>query len=372
MNIEQELKSKLNSTNNTIYILTNELDNLQKEIEEKNINNNKLFEDCQNLSFIVENKTENIKKLKLEKKKLEKINNDLKLEIEQKIKEIEYLISQNKELKNEKCSSNQSINKETNSIYLKDTNVEYYEKQLNDSNNTIKRMGDMIKELEKQIEELQKEIEENNYDDRKKYDYNQEELINIIKQKDKEIKQYKMQIELISEEKNKLYEDNTKMYNDLDRFQKYILDLSEQNKKLSIKISNYTNENDKKNSILYKKKENDLKNISEDEIEDIKNTIDIKTIVNNNYDDISQNNFTSLNFDTLLKSSNNINNNEENKNYNGSQANENQNKTYNNNNKKRKVNKLKGNDSINNDNQEENKADLYFDYDSKDPEELSD
>ena len=32
-----------------------------------------------------------------------------------------------------------------------------------------------------------------------------------------------MQLELISKEKNKLYEDNTKMYNDLDRFQKYIL-----------------------------------------------------------------------------------------------------------------------------------------------------
>ena len=42
MNIEQELKNKLNSTNNTIYILTNELQNLRKEIEEKNITNNKL------------------------------------------------------------------------------------------------------------------------------------------------------------------------------------------------------------------------------------------------------------------------------------------------------------------------------------------
>ena len=52
-------------------------------------------------------------------------------------------------------------------------------------------MGEMIKELEKQIEELQKEIEENNYEDKKKYTSNQE-MINIIKQKDKEIKQYRI------------------------------------------------------------------------------------------------------------------------------------------------------------------------------------
>ena len=70
--IEKDLKSKLNSTNNTIYILTKELENLQKEIEEKNINNNKLFEDCQNLTYLIEIKTNNIKQLKSAKKQLEK------------------------------------------------------------------------------------------------------------------------------------------------------------------------------------------------------------------------------------------------------------------------------------------------------------
>ena len=59
--IEKELKSKLNATNNTIYILTKELESLQKEIEEKNINNNKLFEDCQNLTYLIETKTSSIK-----------------------------------------------------------------------------------------------------------------------------------------------------------------------------------------------------------------------------------------------------------------------------------------------------------------------
>ena len=236
----------------------------------------------------------------------------------------------------------------------------------------------MIKELEKQIEELQKEIEENNYEEKKKYTSNQE-MINIIKQKDKEIKQYKIQLEIISEEKNKLYEDNTKMYNDLDRFQKYILDLSEQNKKLSIKINKYTinnNNENKINSILNKLKANELKNMSGDG-DDIKNTLDIKTIVNNNYDDISQNNFSSLNFETLFKSSNNKaneqnNDNEEVKKYNGLTDNEIIETRNNKKSRDKQIQKLKENININNDALEENKADLYFDYDSKEPEELSD
>jgi hypothetical protein len=163
------------------------------------------------------------------------------------------------------------------------------------------------------------------------------------------------------------------MYNDLDRFQKYILDLSEQNKRLSIKINKYTN-NNKINSILNKiKKNNDLKNISGEAGDDIKNTLDIKTIVNNNYDDISQNNFSSLNFETLFKSSNNanINDNDENKKYNGLSDNE---KETQNNEKKRdniknfqKLKKNKNNTVL-----EEKKPDFYFEYDSKDPEELSD
>ena len=123
--IEKDLKSKLNSTNNTIYILTKELENLQKEIEEKNINNNKLFEDCQNLTYLIEIKTNNIKQLKSAKKQLEKKNLDLELQIEQNMKEIEYLKAQNL-LNIIDSEKNENINKENND------NTEYYEKQLND------------------------------------------------------------------------------------------------------------------------------------------------------------------------------------------------------------------------------------------------
>ena len=239
----------------------------------------------------------------------------------------------------------------------------------------------MIKELEKQIEELQKELEENNYEEKSKY--SNKDLIDIIKQKDKEIKQYKIQIELFSEEKSKLYEDNTKMFNDLDRFQKYIYELSQQNKKLSLQINQYTNNinnnNCKGNTLLYKKKEIKLKN-SVNEVDDIKNQIDSKIEIENNYDDITQNNLVESNLNSSLKTSNNIKNNiEEDKKYNGltdNELNENQNilKTYNDENKNSKIHnyyKVKNKKKIKC--IDENKKDcLYFDYDSKEAEELSD
>lgn len=335
------------------------------------------------MTNVVENKKENINLLKEEKKKYEQLYRDLKMQNERNMKEIEYLINENNELKkgHNICDNDNEIDK-MNLYNPKDYNIEYYEKQLNDSNNTIKRMGDMIKELEKQIEELQKEMEENNYENK----YNNKELLDIIKKKDKEIKQYKMQIQLFTEEKNKLYEDNTKMYNDLDRFQKYIYDLSQQNKKLSEQINKYDNNNnntnininmnDHKASLLFNKKEIDLNNEENDEVDDIKNNLDIKTVMeSNNFDDINKNNLSDINIDSLLKSSNNINM-DDNKKYNGltdNELNDNQNilNTYNNEIKNKNYYRPKKNKHRNND-EEKNQFDLYFNYDSKDAGELSD
>ena len=128
---------------------------------------------------------------------------------------------------------------------------------------------------------IQKEIEENNYQERKKYD-NNKELLDIIKQKDKEIKQYKIQLELISEEKNKLYEDNTKMYTNLDNFQKYILKLIEENKNLSEKINKYT-------SINNQSQAKEMKSLNDSEI---------------NEDDINKNNYKEINFEFSSRNNN--------------------------------------------------------------------
>ena len=124
--------------------------------------------------------------------------------------------------------------KSKNKKQIDNKTIIYYEKQLNESNNTIKRMGEMIKELENQIEELQKEIETHS-------NMNKEE----------EIKNYITQLELLSEEKNKLYEDNTKMYNDIDQLQNHISLLTDQNKKLAARLNeNKIIDSKIKNSII--------------------------------------------------------------------------------------------------------------------------
>ena len=349
--IEKELKSKLNATNNTIYILTKELESLQKEIEEKNINNNKLFEDCQNLTYLIETKTSSIKQLKLSKKQLEQKNLDLEYQLEQNMKEIEYLKAKNilNVLNSEKNENKNNCNSEKD---------EYYEKQLNDSNKTIKKMGEMIHELEKQIEELQKELENNNYIETKinnKNNTDTKEFIELIKKKDKEIKQYQVEIRILNEEKSKLYEDNTKMYTNLDRFQKYILKLIQENKILSKKINKYTNSNEQSQL-----KEN--KSLNESDV---------------NEDDISKNNYKEINLDLLAQSQDieKENNNEEkisNVNFNrlsDSEINQNMRDIKVNKNKKMKI---KNDSNKENESQNENKVNLYFEYDGKENDELSD
>ena len=109
---------------------------------------------------------------------------DLEQQIEQSMKEIEYLRAKN-------ILSDLNSEKNNNESLLKGSNekAEYYEKQLNDSNNTIRNMGEMIKELEKQIEELQKEIENNNYMETKNNKNNNDilELVEVIKKKIKKL-----------------------------------------------------------------------------------------------------------------------------------------------------------------------------------------
>ena len=240
------------------------------------------------------------------------------------------------------------------------TKNEYYEKQLNDSNETIKKMGEMIHELEKQIEELQKELESNNYIESKNNINNinnngMKDLVDLIKKKDKEIKQYQVDIRILNEEKSKLYEDNTKMYTNLDRFQKYIMKLIEENKNLSKNINKYPNINNQSQI-------KEIKTLNESEV---------------NEDDISKNNFKEINLDFLNKIEDKMKNNNtlENKdnelidNERDIKINKKKEKKY------FKINEIsnKENDSLNsNTNINNNKIDFIFEYDGKEIEELSD
>ena len=240
------------------------------------------------------------------------------------------------------------------------TKNEYYEKQLNDSNETIKKMGEMIHELEKQIEELQKELESNNYIECKNNINNfnnngMKDLVDLIKKKDKEIKQYQVDIRILNEEKSKLYEDNTKMYTNLDRFQKYIMKLIEENKNLSKNMNKYPNINNQSQI-------KEIKTLNESEV---------------NEDDISKNNFKEINLDFLNKIEDKMKNNNtlENKdnelidNERDIKINKKKEKKY------FKINEIsnKENESLlSNTNINNNKIDFIFEYDGKEIEELSD
>jgi hypothetical protein len=308
------------------------------------------------LTYLLETKTNNIKQLKSAKKKLEQKNIDLEFQLEQNMKEIEYLKAQNILTL---LNSSKKENKENNN--------EYYEKQINDSNLTIKKMGEMIQELEKQIEELQKELENNNYIETKNNKNNNDnlnELVDLIKKKDKEIKQYQLEIRILNEEKSRLYEDNSKMYANLDRFQKYITDLIDENKKLSKKINKYTNsENDSQLK--------EIKSLNQSEV---------------NEDDISKNTFKEFKTQLMKYKPNEINKeniNDENINadnirYNGlsdSEINENIRDikiNINKNSKDIKHLKIKDESNKENESQNLNYVDLNYEYDGKENEELSD
>ena len=240
------------------------------------------------------------------------------------------------------------------------TKNEYYEKQLNDSNETIKKMGEMIHELEKQIEELQKDLESNNFIECKNNINNinnngMKDLVDLIKKKDKEIKQYQVDIRILNEEKSKLYEDNTKMYTNLDRFQKYIMKLIEENKNLSKNINKYPNINNQSQI-------KEIKILNESEV---------------NEDDISKNNFKEINLDFLNKIEDKMKNNNTLE-YKDNELIDNERDIKINKKKEKKYFKIneisnKENESLHsNTNINNNKIDFIFEYDGKEIEELSD
>ena len=306
------------------------------------------------MTYLLETKANSIKQLKTSKKQLEQKNLDLELQLEKNKKEIEYLKAQN--ILN-LLNSSKNDNKENN---------EYYEKQINDSNMTIKKMGEMIHELEKQIEELQKELENNNYietkSDKNNGENNIKELVDLIKKKDEEIRLYQVENRILNEEKSKLYEDNTKMYTNLDRFQKYIHDLIEENKKLTKKINKFTNSEDKSPT-------KEIKTLSGSEI---------------NEDDISNNKFNDFkaklfSYKTNYKGKKTIHN-ENNKvndvrydELSDSQINENI-RDIKRNKKTKGINalKIKVNGNKENESQNVNSSELNFEYNGKEIEELSD
>ena len=275
--IECELKQKINLSNSNLIQLQSEFESVQSKLSEQTALNKKLLQDYSNLHYLIEAKNKSINELKSQINEYSTTNNQLKQDKanyereilslketkQQNLKEIEYLMQQLKQLSSALEQEQQEItsleqerlrytgmNQEikfenttkSTSIRQMDSTVSYYERQLSESNQTIQRMTDMIKDLEAQIEDVQKEIDAQSRLSKKvqrsKYenDTQYNDLIEAIDLKNNDIKHYLEQLELLTEEKNKLFEDNAKMYTDVDNLQNHIYTLMEQNKTLVGKL----------------------------------------------------------------------------------------------------------------------------------------
>lgn len=273
MRLEYEYKGKTESNCKQLKDLKRELDNTNTLLNEKLIQNKKLYQDYTNLQMMLENKSNEISHLRNglndivqkngqlseEKKELEKLVNELK-EIKLRNKnEIERFTQENSKLsmmckdeeliiksleieRNKFFEMNEELKIENSSLHSKikqrDDNLNYYQKQLDESNKTILKLNGNIKDLENQSQKLHHELENLNNINQKEIRLRIEqersygELELIIKDKDREMKMALKEFESLSVEKDKLYEDNIKMFNEIDRLKNHIYILSDQNHKV--------------------------------------------------------------------------------------------------------------------------------------------
>lgn len=138
----------------------------------------------------------------------------------------------------------ESLKYENNSLSTKlkqrDDNASYYQKQLEEGNKTISNMNNTIRELENEAEELkfqlhnistQRERESNLLMEKER---TCEDLTRRLREKEKDIGLYLNELDNVTEQKEKLYEENTHMYNEVDKLKNHLYILSEQNKKVII------------------------------------------------------------------------------------------------------------------------------------------
>jgi len=94
---------------------------------------------------------------------------------------------------------------------------------LSEANLNANNLEKIIHDLEIKNSQLQNEINDKNFiiqkESRLKGDREKdvESLTKVIKEKDREIKKHLDENDFVQNEKQKLYEDNTRMFNELDR-----------------------------------------------------------------------------------------------------------------------------------------------------------
>jgi hypothetical protein len=168
-----------------------------------------------------------LRNLENERNKLLQLNEDLKYE--------------NNNLKDKLCQ--------------RDDNLNYQLNKLEEANKASTKMNHNMKELENEVTKLHSEL------------YLQSNG------KEKEIRKLLAEMDTLNLQKEKLYQDNSKMYNEVDKMKKHMYILSEQNDKLTDELNRIADQDEKIKSHLIKRERiNNLVKINKTNLEEFVRT----------------------------------------------------------------------------------------------------
>jgi hypothetical protein len=159
--------------------------------------------------------------------------------LNRKVKDEEVIIKNLEYERNKLLELNEGLKYENSNLHgvirNKEDNIIYTQKQLDDSNKTIIRLSNSLKELETQAERLRYEINTINSTNQRETKTRVErekafeEIELQLREKEKEMRKSLEQLDMLTLQKEKLFEDNSKMYSEIDRLKNQIYKLNQQN-----------------------------------------------------------------------------------------------------------------------------------------------
>ncbi len=239
-----KLNQKIQSYDDSNRLLMKEKEELEnaindlREIKKQNkLYIEQIVKENNNLSDVCNQQEERIKSLETEKKKLLMLNGELNKE--------------NLDIYNKLKVKDDILN--NSSIQMEEINKEYY------------YLLEKVKELEGKKSLLIKEIESKSKDSKSfiekglEKEKQKEEAIHKVRDSEYEIRKLEEENEISKNIRNKLYQDNIKLYNLIEKLRCKLMEISEQNENLNKVIDSLTIENENlKNHFLNREKVNNF------------------------------------------------------------------------------------------------------------------
>ena len=125
-----------------------------------------------------------------------------------------------------------------NTLRNRGDTISNQEKQMDEANSNINGLENIVRNLEIKNSELKNDVNDKLFIIQKESRFRNDRekdldgLNRIIKEKDHEIKKFLDELDFIQTEKNKLYEDNSRMFNEIDRLKKHVYVITDQNQQV--------------------------------------------------------------------------------------------------------------------------------------------